>query len=67
MSFAEAPTLKEQYWWTWGTELRFVLLKRGRWFLVVKPEHELTLVANNVHLKDRFVDLTRITSKQTTS
>lgn len=60
MSFQNGPSLREQYWWVWGDALTFVLLRQGKWILVTdKP--------TNVHLKDRFVDTTRITSKETES
>lgn len=62
VSFAEGPTLKEQYWWTWGSSLTFVLLKRNEWILVGDRETN-GLDQEFVHLKDRFVDLTRITSE----
>jgi len=71
VSFAKGPTLREQYWWTWGSALRFVLLKRGEWIVVIdRPtaqEQTNTAGLGNVHLKDRFVDLTRITSTKTES
>ncbi len=64
MSFAEAPTLSQQYWWSAKiVPLRFVLLKQGKWIAV-----SLTAVSgDHVHLNDRFVDLTRITSNKTKS
>lgn len=60
MSFAEGPSLREQYWWTWDHSVRFVLLRLGQWILVTDNP-------TNLHLKDRFVDLTRITSNKTES
>ncbi len=63
MSFQDGPKLREQYWWVWGGALTFVLLKQGQWILVTdKPTAQAS-----VHLKDRFVDLTRITSTKTES
>lgn len=60
MSFAKP--FREQYWWTWGNPRTFVLLKRGEWILVIaKPIPQID--QEFVHLKDAFVDLTRITSE----
>ena len=60
MSFGEGPSLRHQYWWTWGRTLRFILLRNGRWIHVT--DHYLK--GDIVHLKDRYVDLTRITSNK---
>ncbi len=74
VSFENGPTLREQYWWTWGNSLAFVLLKQGEWILVVdkptaqnNPNGSTYRGRRYLHLKDRFVDLTRITSKETES
>ena len=57
--FGASPTLREQYWWTWSQPLTFVLLRQGEWILVSdQPTSNVFL-----QVKDRFVDLTRITSE----
>ncbi len=63
MSFQNGPSLREQYWWVWGNALTFVLLRQGKWILVT----DKATAQGGVHLKDRFVDLTRITSNETKS
>ena len=67
MSFTQGPGLSEQYWWEWSNTLRFVFLKQGRWIMVTSTDHDLQVQRKNLHLKDRFVDLTRITSNKTKS
>lgn len=63
MSFAQGPGLSEQFWWAWSHPLHFALLKQGKWICVTATEFDLDVTPPNVHLKDRFVDVTRITSK----
>lgn len=64
MSFAESPTLSQQYWWVARVlPFEFVLTKQGRWIRVVGTP----IPDDYVHLKDRYVDLARITSNKAKS